>query len=112
MTLRPCRCKGRMTLLQQEPSAHAPCTRMIAESLGKTFISKSCFLWSGACLVSRIARVRVRILFEGRASGAASGQWSFRKGAQGAAGLDRGSHESEDAGVGSLLLRLLIAVPK
>jgi hypothetical protein len=59
-----------------------------------------------------IARFRVRIVFEGRASGAASGQWSFRKGAQGAAGLDRGSPESEDAGIGFLLSRLLVAVPK
>jgi hypothetical protein len=39
-----------------------------------------------SCLVSRIARCPVRILFEGRVSGAASGQWSFRKDAQGAAG--------------------------
>src|ERR1700738_187159 len=39
-------------------------------------------------LVRRIARCRVRIVFEGRASGAASGQGSFRKGAQGAAGSE------------------------
>ena len=96
-----------------------------------------------SCLVSRIARCPVRILFEGRASGAASGQWSFRKGAEGASGLqwrarveahrnelrqlrggesgaldilrdllDRGSHESEDAGIGFLLSRLLVAISK
>src|SRR6516162_521064 len=37
ITLRPCRCKGRMTLLQQDPSAHAPCTKTIAEPCGKAF---------------------------------------------------------------------------
>src|SRR5258705_957321 len=48
MTVRPCRCNGRMTLFQQEPSAHAPCIRMIAESFGKAFISNPYLLWSGA----------------------------------------------------------------
>src|SRR4029453_15466757 len=48
ITLRPCRCNGRMTLFQQEPSAHAPCTKMMAEPLGKAFISNPCFFCSGA----------------------------------------------------------------
>src|SRR5580704_13496665 len=29
ITSRPCRCKGRMTFCQHEPSAHAPCTKII-----------------------------------------------------------------------------------
>src|ERR1700743_3328624 len=31
MTRRPCSSRGRMTLRQHEPSAHAPCTKIIVE---------------------------------------------------------------------------------
>ena len=44
MTLTPRRCNGGMTLLQQEPSAHAPCTKTTDGVLRKHFILQIDFL--------------------------------------------------------------------
>src|SRR5437660_10289803 len=48
ITLSPCRCRGRITLLQQDPSAHAPCTKTIDEFCGNALISQACFLRCGS----------------------------------------------------------------
>src|SRR5437016_12583731 len=48
ITLSPCRCIGRITLLQQDPSAHAPCTKTIDEFCGNALISQACFLRCGS----------------------------------------------------------------
>src|SRR5207249_5807703 len=48
ITLSPCRCIARITLLQQDPSAHAPRTKTIDEFCGNALISQACFLRCGS----------------------------------------------------------------
>src|ERR1700722_379481 len=48
ITLSPCRCRGRITLLQQDPSAHAPCTKTMAEPCGNALIAQTYFRHLGS----------------------------------------------------------------
>src|SRR5271155_3591773 len=48
ITLSPCRCRGSITFPQQDPSAHAPCTKTIEEFCGNTLILQVCFLRCGS----------------------------------------------------------------
>src|SRR5271170_4050507 len=74
ITLSPCRCRGRITLLQQDPSAHAPCTRTMEEFCGNAFILQARFLRRGLQYRLREGILSLRRRFQLRGSLAQSVQ--------------------------------------